>query len=56
MPQKAELPQSSPGRSHPRPGLPRPIPSPPPNRPMSDSQNTVDESFMLLAGQRVSGI
>ena len=30
-------------------------PSPPSsNRPMSDSQNTVDESFMVLAGQRVS--
>lgn len=31
---------------------PRSAPSPPPSRPMSDSQNTVDESFMVLAGQR----
>ncbi|KAF8892606.1 hypothetical protein BD779DRAFT_1610156 [Infundibulicybe gibba] len=31
------------------PGIPRLVPSPPPQRPMMD---TVDESFMLLGGQR----
>lgn len=44
-------------------GIPRPVPSPPPQHNiagssrklgMTDSQGTVDESFMVLAGQRVS--
>ncbi|KAJ7134968.1 hypothetical protein C8R43DRAFT_1021641 [Mycena crocata] len=47
-------PQSSNTRSnsHPYPAFPRSAPSPPPHRPMTDSQGTVDESFMLLGGQR----
>lgn len=39
--------------SHPIAGPSRIIPSPPPNQHLTDSQGTVDESFMLLAGQRV---
>ncbi|KAJ7063096.1 hypothetical protein C8F01DRAFT_1131511 [Mycena amicta] len=39
-------------RSSHSPAVPRSAPSPPPSRPMSDSQGTVDESFMLLGGQR----
>ncbi|KAE9406416.1 hypothetical protein BT96DRAFT_1014917 [Gymnopus androsaceus JB14] len=38
--------------SHPIAGPSRIIPSPPPNQHLTDSQGTVDESFMLLAGQR----
>ncbi|KAF8061512.1 hypothetical protein FPV67DRAFT_283106 [Lyophyllum atratum] len=52
LPQKLELPQLSAPRSSSHPGIPRSTPSTPPHRPMTDSQNTVDESFMLLAGQR----
>ncbi|KAJ7684968.1 hypothetical protein DFH06DRAFT_1313341 [Mycena polygramma] len=54
LPHKPDPPQSSAMRpnSHPYPSFPRSAPSPPPNRPMTDSQGTVDESFMLLGGQR----
>ncbi|KAJ7489923.1 hypothetical protein B0H11DRAFT_2010985 [Mycena galericulata] len=54
LPQKPDPPQSSAVRpnSHPYPAFPRSAPSPPPHRPMTDSQGTVDESFMLLGGQR----
>ncbi|KJA27397.1 hypothetical protein HYPSUDRAFT_35294 [Hypholoma sublateritium FD-334 SS-4] len=55
LPQKAELPKAAPPRhtSHPYAGPPRVnTSSPQPVRPMSDSQNTGDESFMLLGGQR----
>jgi hypothetical protein len=56
LPQKLERPQSAITRSNPQayPTIHRSVPSPPPSRQMTDSQNTVDESFMLLAGQRVS--
>lgn len=55
LPQKPDPPQSAATRSnsHPYPAFPRSAPSPPPHRPMTDSQGTVDESFMLLGGQRV---
>jgi hypothetical protein len=55
LPHKPDPPQLSPMRSnsHPYPTFPRSAPSPPPHRPMTDSQGTVDESFMLLGGQRV---
>ncbi|GLB35334.1 hypothetical protein LshimejAT787_0208990 [Lyophyllum shimeji] len=52
LPQKLEIPQFSTPRSQAHPGIARSTPSTPPPRPMTDSQNTVDESFMLLAGQR----
>ncbi|KAJ6623411.1 hypothetical protein B0H10DRAFT_789691 [Mycena sp. CBHHK59/15] len=54
LPHKPDPPQSSAMRSnpHPYPAFPRSAPSPPPHRPMTDSQGTVDESFMLLGGQR----
>ncbi|KAJ7721072.1 hypothetical protein DFH07DRAFT_858139 [Mycena maculata] len=54
LPQKPDPPQSSTARpnSNPYPAFPRSAPSPPPHRPMTDSQGTVDESFMLLGGQR----
>ncbi|KAJ7109159.1 hypothetical protein C8R44DRAFT_801793 [Mycena epipterygia] len=54
LPQKPDPPQSVATRSnsHPYPAFPRSAPSPPPHRPMTDSQGTVDESFMLLGGQR----
>ncbi|KAJ6547343.1 hypothetical protein B0H19DRAFT_1165119 [Mycena capillaripes] len=54
LPHKPDPPQLSAMRSnsHPYPTFPRSAPSPPPNRPMTDSQGTVDESFMLLGGQR----
>ncbi|KAJ7752075.1 hypothetical protein B0H16DRAFT_1373556 [Mycena metata] len=54
LPHKSDPPQLSAMRSnsHPYPSFPRSAPSPPPNRPMTDSQGTVDESFMLLGGQR----
>ncbi|KAF5386747.1 hypothetical protein D9615_001828 [Tricholomella constricta] len=52
LPQKLELPQFSAPRSSAHLGITRSTPSTPPLRPMTDSQNTVDESFMLLAGQR----
>lgn len=56
LPQKPEpVHQHLPSNTQSIPGdFPRSAPSPPPNRPMSDSQNTVDESFMILGGQRVS--
>lgn len=52
QPQKPDHPQSS-GTSniHPYPGV---SPSTSSHRPMTDSQGTVDESFMLLGGQRVN--
>ncbi|KAF7304711.1 hypothetical protein MKEN_01185200 [Mycena kentingensis (nom. inval.)] len=50
-PKRPDVAQSS-RSSHPSTSVPRSAPSPPPNRPMSDSQGTVDESFMLLGGQR----
>lgn len=56
LPQKAELPKAAPPRhaSNPYAGPSRVnTSSPQPIRPMSDSQNTGDESFMLLGGQRV---
>lgn len=58
LPQKLERPQSSTTRSnsHTHLGIPRSAPSPPPQRPMYDSHNMVDESFMLLAGQRVGPV
>ncbi|KAG6889723.1 hypothetical protein C0995_015021 [Termitomyces sp. Mi166 len=52
LPQKAEVAQVQTPRSPRNPNLPRSTPSTPPFRPLSDSQNAVDESFMLLAGQR----
>ncbi|RDB24119.1 hypothetical protein Hypma_008789 [Hypsizygus marmoreus] len=52
LPQKVERPQPSATRSHAHPNIPRSAPSPPPQRSMTELQNTVDESFMLLAGQR----
>ncbi|KAF8212462.1 hypothetical protein K438DRAFT_1806545 [Mycena galopus ATCC 62051] len=54
LPHKPDPPQLSAMRSnsHPYPSFPRSAPSPPPQRPMTDSQGTVDESFMLLGGQR----
>ncbi|KAJ6546464.1 hypothetical protein DFH09DRAFT_643900 [Mycena vulgaris] len=54
LPQKPEPTQPAGMRSdsHPYPTFPRSAPSPPPQRPMTDSQGTVDESFMLLGGQR----
>ncbi|KAF7338478.1 hypothetical protein MVEN_02073800 [Mycena venus] len=55
LPHKPDPPQLSATRSnsHPYPSFPRSAPSPPPSqRPMTDSQGTVDESFMLLGGQR----
>ncbi|KAG5354168.1 hypothetical protein C0989_003681 [Termitomyces sp. Mn162] len=52
LPQKLEVAQAQTPRSSRPPNLTRSNPSTPPLRPMSDSQNTVDESFMLLAGQR----
>ncbi|KAG5639610.1 hypothetical protein H0H81_010812 [Sphagnurus paluster] len=52
LPQKMELPQPSAPRPQAHPGISRSTPSTPPHRPMMDSHNTVDESFMLLAGQR----
>ncbi|KAJ7470541.1 hypothetical protein FB451DRAFT_1254058 [Mycena latifolia] len=54
LPHKPEPPHSPSMRSnsHPYPTFPRSAPSPPPQRPMTDSQGTVDESFMLLGGQR----
>ncbi|KAJ7273494.1 hypothetical protein B0H12DRAFT_1089662 [Mycena haematopus] len=54
LPHKPDPPQLSAMRSssHPYPSFPRSAPSPPPHRPMTDSQGTVDESFMLLGGQR----
>ena len=56
QPQKLERPRSSAPRlnAHTYPANRPFVPSPPPSRPMTDSQNTADESFMLLAGQRVS--
>jgi hypothetical protein len=58
LPHKAEPPQSTAMRynSNPYPAFPRSAPSPPPQRPMTDSQGTVDESFMLLGGQRVRAL
>lgn len=56
LPQKPELPKAAPPRhnSNPYIGPSRMnTSSPPPIRPMTDSQNTGDESFMLLGGQRV---
>ncbi|KAF8232363.1 hypothetical protein L208DRAFT_1397567 [Tricholoma matsutake] len=54
LPQKLERPQSAATRPSAQayPAIPRSVPSPPSSRQMTDSQNTVDESFMLLAGQR----
>ncbi|KAG6829989.1 hypothetical protein H0H87_009596, partial [Tephrocybe sp. NHM501043] len=52
LPQKLEVAKIQTPRSSRHPGIPRSAPSTPPLRPMTDSQNTVDESFMLLAGQR----
>ncbi|KAJ7098131.1 hypothetical protein B0H15DRAFT_645752 [Mycena belliarum] len=54
LPHKSEPPHSASTRSdsHPYPAFPRSAPSPPPHRPLTDSQGTVDESFMLLGGQR----
>ncbi|KAJ6455803.1 hypothetical protein C8R45DRAFT_1035758 [Mycena sanguinolenta] len=54
LPHKPDPPQLSAMRSnsHPYPTFHRSAPSPPPQRPMTDSQGTVDESFMLLGGQR----
>ncbi|KAJ7172697.1 hypothetical protein C8R46DRAFT_1086944 [Mycena filopes] len=53
LPHRPDPPQlSTRSNSHPYPSFPRSAPSPPPNRPMTDSQGTVDESFMLLGGQR----
>ncbi|KAF9483810.1 hypothetical protein BDN70DRAFT_918193 [Pholiota conissans] len=55
LPQKPELPKAVPPRynSNPYIGSSRVnTASPPPIRPMTDSQNTGDESFMLLGGQR----
>ncbi|KAF9466384.1 hypothetical protein BDZ94DRAFT_1288371 [Collybia nuda] len=53
LPQKLDrLPPSTTSNSRPQYGVPRSAPSPPPQRPMYESQNMVDESFMLLAGQR----
>ncbi|KAK7023719.1 hypothetical protein R3P38DRAFT_2953885 [Favolaschia claudopus] len=53
LPHKPDPPQpSARSNSHPHPTYPRSAPSPPPQRPMTDSQGTVDESFMLLGGQR----
>jgi hypothetical protein len=57
LPQKPDHPPQSiatQSTSPAHPGIPRHVPSPPPHRRMTDSQNTVDESFMLLGGQRVS--
>ncbi|KIK03837.1 hypothetical protein K443DRAFT_676492 [Laccaria amethystina LaAM-08-1] len=56
LPQKAESSRAPPLRQHASSylaGSPRiHSSSPPPHRPMTDSQNAVDESFMLLGGQR----
>ncbi|KAG6813608.1 hypothetical protein H0H92_009225 [Tricholoma furcatifolium] len=54
LPQKLEVSQLQASRTPRPPSFPRSTPSTPPLRPMTDSQNAVDESFMLLAGQRVS--
>ena len=56
LPQKPEVPNPAPHRqnSNPYSGPPRVnTSSPQPLRTMTDSQNTGDESFMLLGGQRV---
>lgn len=56
LPQRPEIPKPAPPR---QPSNPYNAPSrvntssPQPIRPMTDSQNTGDESFMLLGGQRV---